>query len=133
MFVESIQKLNNGSLLVSFSGDENWQDFPGEVSTIKYQEPAQRTPAGLLYQQQLTFDSFGDDPENQTELNDLVQYPLIISFTYQDGTTKFIGSITPDYNPVLFSPDFSSTPFTTKRTITFTRQSAKPAQFLASL
>lgn len=109
--VASITKrTDSNKYQVSFIPGSDWLPVYFSPASAKYKEPSKRKDAGMLYNQNLTFSVPGEWVYNADELALLNELPLVVGFTFSDGSAKIIGSsLVPAYFKSSPSSDARST------------------------
>jgi len=94
--VENITSISEGSTAfhrnVLFSSG-TWEDMYGTPGSMKFEETQRVVSAGVVYDQVLTLKYPGEDTDNLSDLDDIVNQPAVLKITYTDGSEKLMGSL----------------------------------------
>jgi len=85
---------------VFFKDQKTWNEIKFSPTTASFVERAERTDAGTLYHQELSFKFPGDDPDQTETLDNMLHTGLIFRIEYTSGTVRMIGD---QENPVRIS------------------------------
>ena len=78
--------------VVTFATGLDWLPVYFTPASAKFKEPSKRQDAGLLFTQNLMFNVPGEWVYNADELALLNELPLVVGFTYSDGSAKLLGT-----------------------------------------
>ena len=113
------------SIVFSF-GD--WIELYSTLFTIEFSEDSNNTANGIIYKQNLSFTFLGDDKIINTEMSDILNYPLILKLNYQDGTSKILGD---NQNTCTITKNFKASVIEATHSFLVERMDYKPAAFLS--
>ena len=88
--------------IVIFKDDISWNEIKFSPGTGQFFERIERTDAGILYRQELSFKLPGDDPDQTETLDNMLHTGLIFRIEDTSGTVRIIGDLE---NPVRITHD----------------------------
>jgi hypothetical protein len=104
------KQTDSNKQVVSFAPGLNWIPVYFSPASAKFKEPSKRKEAGMLFTQNLSFKVPGEWIDNVDELAAMDELPVVVGFTFSDGTAKLLGSkLVPAYFRSSPSSDAKST------------------------
>jgi len=129
--IESITENPDGTSSITFASGKDWSELYFSKGSGVFSQKHKSVDEGDLFTQSVELSYPGDGIETQQQLKSLFQKPLVIKMQFSNCSNPFSKIIGTLDNPCFFSEDFKNQDYSSKRDISFMRQSTYPAPFLS--